>query len=289
MFRLGNLTMARCTTVALILASVLLLPLGCGQDGLIQPHNDTNILPPSSSDFRAMDFPTNNGSAWTYINADTEQEFTLRIEGTRDIKGFTHRQMTISEMRPPQFQSVNREAVEHLSANALYFRFNSDDFFGYAFPIFATYFLKTPQTYVESAFDAYLPGLANPVFHEQHFPHRLIWDFPLKLGKEWIVFEKTTIPATRVIRRVVGVNEALTVSAGSYTAYVIEEEIVGAEGIELSGTDSNQLFSIPPARYWVVPTVGVVKYEYTEFFGLEAPALREFELKSADLPAANTR
>ena len=281
--------MIRHTTIALILTIIFLSSLGCGEDGLIQSHSEVNIPPPSSADFPAVDFPTNNGSAWTYVNVDTDQEFTLRIEGIRDIEGFTHRQMTISEMRPQQPDSFNREAVDHLSANALYFRFNSDDFFGFAFPIFATYFLKTPQVYVESAFDAYLPGLDNPIFHETHFPHRLIWDFPLKLGKEWIVFEKSTIPATRVIRRVVGVDESVAIPTGSYNGYVVEEEIVGLEGVEQSGSDSEQSSFIPPARYWVVPNVGVVKYEYTEFFGLEQPVLRTFELQNADLPAPNTR
>ena len=72
--------MIGCTTVALTLTIILLSSLSCAEDGLIQPHGDAHISPPSSADFRAVDFPTNNGSAWTYVNVDTDQEFTLRIE-----------------------------------------------------------------------------------------------------------------------------------------------------------------------------------------------------------------
>ena len=274
-----------------IISAALLMPLlallNCGEDGLIQSHGEVSIPPPDSSNFRAVDFPTNNGSAWTYVALDTERQFTLRIEDTRDIGGFTHRQMTVSEMRP--LQPINREAIDHLSANNLYFRFFSDDFYSddfykVAVPIFATYFLKTPNAYIETAYDAYIGG-ENPIFHEKHAPRRIIWDFPLTLGKEWVVFEKLTLPAVRVIRRVVGVNETITGPTGSYDAYVVEERIVGKQ---LHST-TEQSATIPPAKYWVVPNVGIVKYEYSLFFELEQPIRRIFELIEADLAAPNTR
>ncbi len=276
-----------------ILGVALLMPLvslvSCGEDGLIQPHADVNTPLHDRTGLHAIDFPTNNGSAWTYVALDTEREFTLRIEDTRDIGGFTHRQMTISEMRPRQPERFDREPVDHLSANNLYFRFFSDDFYSDEFyknavPIYATYFLKTPNTYKEAAYDAYIGG-EKPIFHGRHAPHRIIWDFPLKLGKEWVVFEKRTPPVVRVVRRVVGVNEPVTVPTGSYGAYVIEEEIVGKQ-LD-SGTE--QSAEIPPAKYWVVPNVGIVKYEYTLFFGLEQPIRQRFELIEADLAAPNTR
>ena len=286
-FEFKNCSMLKRSIIGAALLMPLLVLSNCGENGLIQPHGEVDIPPPDSSEFRAMDFPTNNGSAWTYVALDTEREFTLRIEDTRDIGGFTHRQMTVSEMRPPQ--PISREAIDHLSANNLYFRFFSDDFYSddfykVAVPIFATYFLKTPNAYIETAYDAYIGG-ENPIFHERHAAHRIIWDFPLKLGKEWTVFEKMTIPAVRVIRRVVGVNEPITVPTGSYDAYVVEEEIVGKQlhgGTEQSAT-------IPPAKYWVVPNAGIVKYEYTLFFELNQPIRRIFELVDADLAAPNTR
>ena len=137
---------------------------GCGEDGLLDPHGDVDVQPLSTEGFQAVDFPTTNGSAWTYANVDTGQTFTARIEGTRDISGFTHRQMTIGELRPPFANGVNRDAVDHLTANALYFRIDSD-FFEFPLPVSATYFLKTPQAYIESAFDAYIGFLDNPIFH----------------------------------------------------------------------------------------------------------------------------
>ncbi|MBI1930726.1 hypothetical protein HYR99_41580 [Candidatus Poribacteria bacterium] len=271
-----------------MLAFVILSLLGCGEDGLISPHGEVDTPPPSSEGLRAVDFPTNSGSAWTYVSVETGQEFTLRIEGTRDIEGFTNRQMTVSEIRPTPPDSLNRAAIDHLSANGLYFRIDSD-FINFALPLFATYFVKTPQAYNESAFDAYISFLDNPVLHQNHFPLRRIWDFPLKVGKEWIVFEKTTLPASRVIRRVIASNVPVTVPAGSYDAYGVEEEIVGIEGVEPSRDAPDQLPFIPPARYWVVPNVGVVKYQYIQFVSVEQPTLRTFELKNATLTDANSR
>ena len=286
-FELESCSMLRRSIIRVVLFMAILSLLNCGEDGFIQPHGEVGIPPPEITEFLAVDFPTNNGSAWTYIVVDTGQEFTLRIEDTRDIGGFTHRQMTVSEMRPPQ--PFNREAVNNLSANNLYFRFPADDFYTDEFyevavPIFATYFLKTPDAYIETAYDAYIGG-ENPIFHEKHAPHRIIWNFPLKLGTEWVVFEKKTPPAVRVIRRVVGVNEPVTVPTGSYDAYVVEEEIVGRRH------DSDPLppAAIPPAKYWVVPGVGIVKYEFTLFFELDQPIRRSFELIDADLAAPNTR
>lgn len=286
-FELESCSTLRRSIVRVVILMGLLSLLNCGEDGLIQPHGEVSIPPPDSTEFRAVDFPTNNGSAWTYVVLDTGQEFTLRIEDTRDIGGFTHRQMTVSEMRPPQ--PFNREAVDHLSANNLYFRFPADDFYTdelyeVAVPISATYFLKTPNVYIETAYDAYIGG-ENPILHERHAPHRTVWDFPLKLGKEWVVFEKKTLPAVRVIRRVVGVNEPVTVPTGSYDAHVVEEEIVGRQSVSGAGESG----AIPPAKYWVVPDVGVVKYEYTLFFELDQPIRRSYELMEADLAAPNTR
>ena len=289
-FELKNCSMLKRSILGVALTMTLLSVLNCGEDGLIQPHGDVNTLLPDSTGLQAVDFPTNNGSAWTYVALDTDREFTLRIESARDIGGFTYRQMTISEMRPQQPGRLNREAVDHLSANNLYFRFFSDDFYSdefytVAFPIFATYFLKTPYAYIEAAYDAYIIGAENPIFHERHAPHRTIWDFPLKLGKEWVVFEKMTHPTVRAIRRVVGVNEPVTVPTGSYDAYVVEEEILARQ----PDSDAGQSSTISPAKYWVVPNVGIVKYEYTLFFGIEQPIRRSFELIDADLAAPNTR
>ncbi len=309
--------------IVFIFSFLLLSILGCGEEGLIDPHGEVELSPPSSEGFQASDFPTNNGSAWTYLNVGfglynprqdeviqelLEETFTIRIEGTRDISGFTHRQATVSEIRAVvstdrgQEERIFRAAVDHLSANALYFRSDSD-FLDADLPLFATYFSRTPQAYTESAFDAYVFFLDNPVLHQKHFPPRLLWDFPLQIGKEWTVFETKTSPALRVVRRVTDAYISVTVPAGSFNnAYLVEEEIVGLPQLPaLKLSDDFQILEVAnyePAKYWVVPDVGVVKYQYpyilteTELANgavVNIIVSGDFELGQFELPDDNSR
>ena len=267
---------------------LFLLLVGCGDEGLIDPHGETTLPPPETRGFRAIDLPTAPGSAWTYVNVDDlHQEFTLRVEGTRDISGTTHRQLTISGITTEEPDQLRVEAVDHLVANAYYLRIDTEFFDGFPFPIFATYFSKTHQALVESAFDMYLPSVDNPGFlrvsHRKHFPPRRLWDFPLEVGKEWVVFEKTAgIPVT-VTRFVVSNNEQVTVPAGSYSTYVVHEEVVYGDSPEPS------VFLIsPPAIYWIAPSVGVVQYRYSIYRASDELSSRTFALKSVHLPLPNT-
>ena len=260
-----------------------LLLCGCGDEGLIDPHGETTLPPPETRGFQAIDLPTAPGSAWTYTNVDTNQDFTLRVEGTRDISGTTHRQLTISEITTEDPEQFRIEAIDHLAANAYYLRIDTEFFDGFPFPIFATYFTKTSQALIESAFDMYLPDSENLGFlrvsHRKHFPPRRLWDFPLEVGKEWVVFEKTAgIPVT-VTRYVVSDNERVTVAAGSYTTYVVHEEVVYGDSPEPS------VFLIsPPAIYWIAPSVGIVQYRYSIYRAGDEPSSRTFALKSVHLP-----
>ena len=309
--------------IASVFSFLLLSMLGCGEEGLIDPHGEVELSPPSSDGFQASEFPTNNGSAWTYLNVGfglynpgqdeviqelLEETFTIRIEGTRDISGFTNRQATVSEIRAVvstdrgQEERIFRAAVDHLSANALYFRGDSD-FLDADFPLFATYFSRTPQAYTESAFDVYVFFLDNPVLHQKHFPPRLLWDFPLLVGKEWTVFETKTSSALQVVRRVIDSDVSITVPAGSYNnAYLVEEEIVGLPqlpALKLSEDfQTLEVANYEPAKYWVVPNVGVVKYQYpyilteTELangavVNIIVPG--DFELGQFELPDDNSR
>ena len=121
---------------------ILLLLSACGDEGLIDPHGETTLPPPDSTGFRAIDFPTATGSAWTYLNLDTNQEFTLRVEGTRDISGTTHRQMTVSAITTEDPNELTLDTVDHLAANAYYFRLDTDFYDVFPFPVLATYFFK---------------------------------------------------------------------------------------------------------------------------------------------------
>ena len=328
--------MIKNTIIISIFSFLLLSLLGCDEEGLIDPHGEVEFSPSFGAGFQASEFPTNNGSAWTYLNMGSglynpgqgetilellEEAFTIRIEGTRDINGFTHRQATISEVRAivrterttfnqrgeeesvvQEEERIYRAAADHLSANALYFRLDSD-FLGADFPLFATYFSSTPQAYIESAFDAYVFFLDNPVLHQKHFPSRLLWDFPLQIGKEWTVFETKTSPTLRVVRRVIDANVSVTVPAGSYNnAYLVEEEIIGLPQLPaLKLSDDFQTLEVAnyePAKYWVVPNIGVVKYQYpyilTETELPNGTAVNiigygDFELSQFELPDDHSR
>lgn len=257
---------------------LLLFLVGCGDEGLVDPHGETTLPPPETIGFHAVDFPTATGSAWTYINVDTNQEFTVRVEGTRDISGTTHRQMTISALTTEKPDEFTLEAVDHLSANAYYLRLDTEFHEGFPYPLLATYFFKTPQALIESAFDIVLP-IDNPIFHQKHFPPRRLLDFPLEVGKEWVVFEKTIgIPVT-VTRYVAGKNEQVTVPAGSYTTYVVHEEVVYGDSPEPSA-----FLISPPAIYWIAPSVGIVQYRYSRYRATAELFSQTFALKSVYLP-----
>lgn len=265
-----------------IIIFLLLFLVSCGEEGLIDPHGETNLLPPyTTGTFNAIDFPTDTGSAWTYINVDTKMEFTLRVQGTRDISGTTHRQMALSEIR---FVEESEEfAIDHLAANAYYFRYFETDFLEVNVPILATYFAKTPHALIESAYDAFVSPLPNPIFHQKHFPPRRLWDFPLEVGKEWVVFEKTAgIPVTAT-RFVAEKDVQITVPAGTYNTYLVYEEVVYG----VSDAPSIRIIS-PPAVYWVAPSVGVVQYKFSRYRATDTLQTQTFALKSVHLPGPHT-
>ena len=278
--KVSSLLIADCR----LLMAILLFLCSCGDEGLIDPYPEIS-LPKAPGKLYATDIPTDTGSAWTYINVDTNQEFTRRVEGTRDVSGITHRQMTVSEMSSVEDDQFNWQAVDHLVANAFYLRFDTEFVDVFPFPIFATYFSKTPQALVESAFDIFLPSSANTVTiqHEKHFPPRRLWDFPLEVGKQWIVFKKTAGIPVEVTRYVAEKNVQVTVPAGSYTTFVVHEEVVYADNPE----PSSFLIS-PPAIYWVAPSIGIVQYRYSHYRATDALSSQTFALKSYHLPGPNT-
>ncbi len=273
----------KCVNLVLTLVLMLLF-LSCGEEGLIEPHGETKIPAPmiTTGTLQAIDFPTDTGSSWTYVNVDTEQEVTLRIEGTRDISGTTHRQMTISELTPATPDDFPFESIDHLSANAYYFRLDTEFFDGFPFPILATYFTKTPQALTESAFDVILP-LDNPLFHQKHFPARTLWDFPLEVGKQWIVFEKNIGIPVSATRFVTEKDVQITVPAGSFNTFVVYEEVVYSES-----EDSTIRLISPPAVYWVAPSVGVIKYRFSRYRATDTFQTQTFELIRHHLPGPFT-
>lgn len=272
----------RITIYSYSVLTLLLLFMSC-DEGLIDPHGETRIpTPDTTGTLTAIDFPTDTGSAWTYINVDTEQEFTVRVQGTRDIGGTTHRQMTISELTPVEPDEFNLDTVDHLAANAYYLRFDTDFYEGFPFPILATYFNKTPQGLTESAFDIFLP-IERPVFHQKHFPPRLLWDFPLEVNKEWVVFDKNIGDPVSATRYVAEKDVQISVPAGRYSTYVVYEEVTYGD----SDDPTVRLIS-PPAVYWVAPSIGVVRYRFSRYRATDTFQTQTFELKSVHLPGPHT-
>ena len=267
----------------LITVFFLFALVGCSQEGLIDPHGETKLTPPSTAGaLHAIDFPTDTGSAWTYVNIGTEKEFTVRVRGTRDISGTTHRQLTISTISPVEPEEANLVAVDHLAANAFFFRIDTDFYNGFPFPILATYFNKTPQALTESAFDVFLP-VQNPVYHQKHFPARRLWDFPLEVGKEWVVFDKTAGNPVSATRFVVEKDVSVTVPAGTYSTYVVYEEVIYGDAEE----PTIRIVS-PPAVYWVAPSVGVVQYRFSRYRATETFQTETYQLKRVHLPGPYT-
>ena len=98
-------------------------------------------------------------------------------------------------------------------------------------------------------------------------------------------------------------NVSITVPAGTYNnAYLVEEEIVGLSQLPaLKFSDDSQRLeaaNYEPAKYWVVPNLGVVKYQYTYLLtereltdGVFVNLLfsGDFELSDFELPEDNSR
>lgn len=101
-----------------------------------------------------------------------------------------------------------------------------------------------------------------------------------------------------MIRRVVAEDVTVDVSAGSFQTFLVEEVVVGVEGVgqpdetEENGeegknevkTDPSKPY-IPPAHYWVAKNVGVVKYDYPKYIPVGSkPKIHTFELTDYNLP-----
>ncbi len=123
---------------------------------------------------------------------------------------------------------------------------------------------------------------------QKHLPPRRLWEFPMRVGSRWRVFETTALPGGGgrgaqpkiLAERRVAREESVSVPGYSGSALVVEEWAVGlsqdAETGEFIVPSIDDLNSNgqpdrgePTARYWLAAGVGVVKYEY-EVFDIEA-------------------
>ncbi len=252
--------------------------IGCGENGIFDVDWD-ETPPEKPSGLSVLEFPTKNGSAWEYVDA-AGKTYTLNIDGIKSINGVTNRilENTAGKENAPEGESAEADKkvaiADFYAANALYFRFKGV-FVPEPFPISATYFVKTADSYIESAFDAYIEFWEEPIWHLKHFPTGKLWEFPLQVDAEWEVFQNA-FPEIMTKRKVVEDKVKVTVPAGTYdNAYLVEEHAFSGGG---------QPMLEKPNRYWVVPDVGVVKYEYTDFTSTPEAEIKVYELNEVSIP-----
>ncbi len=124
-------------------------------------------------------------------------------------------------------------------------------------PIHDSFFTKDVDSYTEYAFDLWLAAL-DDTFFQRNSPTRILWSFPLYVGKEWTVSKSRSEPEITYTRRVVSDNGILTVPAGTFESVYYVEEYVSIPGF-MTGEDAS-------SKYWIAPDVGVIKYEYIDPF-----------------------
>ena len=232
------------------------------------------------------------------LTSRTTMEFTVQKKDDewRIFENF--QQPFIIRKEDDQLIVSTRETFDHLATNGLVFRWKGK-YFPASIPIKSRYFFKSIRDYQEAALDVYLTLLGEvPILHQSYFISQKMWDFPLTVGKEWVVFEKVSVPTIKVIRRVVAEDVTVDVSAGSFQTFLVEEVVVGVEGVgqpdetEENGeegknevkTDPSKPY-IPPAHYWVAKNVGVVKYDYPKYIPVGSkPKIHTFELTDYNLP-----
>lgn len=255
--------------------------LGCGDDGIFEKKSDlSGYTPPSEYEFSALDFPSANGSSWTYLETELEIEYTVKIEGVRNIGGKTCRRVKHQLLGAP---------VDFLSANGFYVRLDGE-YLRNPFPISATYLQKTMDYYTEYAFEVCTPSSEDPcidaedsegssiqhnTIKQEHFPPRKLWKFPIQVGSEWTVFKQSTPQTITVVRNVAEIVSVNTPSGSYSNAYLVQERLY-------FGDPKQQEDKKPDALYWLVPEIGVVKYQYYDYTtqsSEQSPLTRTFVLK----------
>ena len=226
------------TFYALCFALCAIIIFGCGEGSPFEPQDAVPVEMPGA--FLARHFPTADGSSWEYISADRQHTYTVKIDGTKNVGGSAVRiQESDSDIPVSQLGMF------------------------YGFPIRNSFFIKDLDAYTEHAFELWLASV-DDTYLQRNSPRRVLWSFPLYAGKEWVVSKSLTIPEILYTRKVVSDNGVITVPAGTFAGvYYVEEYALFA--------DLTPDEEIPPSKYWLVPDVGVIKYEYADpIFDIDA-------------------
>ncbi len=124
-------------------------------------------------------------------------------------------------------------------------------------PIHDSLFTKDVDSYTEHASELWVAEWNN-TFFQRNSPKRILWLFPLYVGKEWTVSKSRLEPEITYTRRVVSDKGVITVPAGTFEDIYYVEEYVSIAGF----TTDEEAYS----KYWIAPDVGVIKYEYIDLF-----------------------
>ena len=233
-------------TTALLLVFFAAIIIGCGESPL-EPQDSVPRVPffigylRSSAripDFlTALDFPTADGSSWEYVSTGGEHTYTVRINGTKNVGGLAARiQESDSEIPVTQLGAI------------------------YGVPIRSSFFTKDLDSYTEHALEFWLATADDTLLH-RNLPKRVLWSFPLYVGKEWeSVFSQWLFgPAIIYTRKVVSDKNVVVVPAGIFeNVYYAEEHLAFAD---LPAEEE-----LPPSKYWIAPDVGIIKYEFMDPF-----------------------
>lgn len=237
----------------------------CG-DGLLSPKEEVPYSINRDSGLTAVDFPTKDGTVWSYISVPASPQekihkYSISIEGTRNVIGYTHRRAKYTEGEGSN-SGDPKESFDFFSSLLA------------PIPLTSSFFLKDSDSIVENAFEIFLES-RNDLVVQPHIPPRLLWAFPLKIGKEWTVSKTKSNPERTEARKVAADEILVKVPAGNFpNSYLIEERFFIGD----------QIPAEPTSKYWVAPNAGVVRYEYRDILSRAPNAKRAYELKELKIP-----
>jgi len=218
------------------ICSILIIA-GCDDEYPFEPMD--YVPAESTGSLSALHFPTTEGCSWQYELVDEDYTFTREVTGTRYINSYS----TSGMESDAEFPVSDLAWLDQLYQI-------------YGAPVRTSYFTKDLESYTEYAVELWVESWDDTLY-QKIIPKRVLWLFPLELDKEWTVMRSYTVPEVMYTRKVISTGEVVTVPAGTFRDVFYVEEYTSIAGF----SDDEQM----PAKYWLAPDVGVIKYEYFDF------------------------